>query len=582
MVAKLDNGKYELKFEQNYGGIVDALVDAKVRSGDLEIEAYTSNFAGIIAAIQDLNVTGDAITGNYPPGWVPDGTDEGDYPLAEPADGTLWFDTRQGRLYVYTGTNDDTKGWYQTNGADGYVYVSPSPPSNPVTGQTWMDTDNNNQLYVMVNSTAVDPVTTRSVKTQTWVPVGGSTTITSTGNLPLETPTRIVGTAASPIEWPDTGGLATQANYNGWLLSALTAVDAGLDKVREDAGNAQLNIGENPPDEKAEGSLWFDTLRLDLNVYFDGYWISVGAPSEVTFSAASELDAKIESNLQLIYETSGQVRDLYEQNTNRLNETNSLRDSLNGKLSLLENSIYGFITIDDVTAITNKLDQRLVAEEQRQTDLSAYFTAAEVNSKIHDVMYSMSDHATNTSVDQKVESLKTALEAQIPDVTDKANISYVDQQINALDFLPATGGTIDGFKFNRGNISIAGLDFSNSTSDGINALAFKANGAATTNSFGTGPNPFEMAWEFQSNEDYCWIYNGTKTASISKDGIACTQLTLGSFNTNVDGVSVYNTIDVRDQLEKYQTAFTTLRGSVSNANDFESLKSAIVTALAGV
>ena len=53
---------------------------------------------------------------------------------------------------------DLTGEWYQTNGADGYVYVSPTAPSNPVTGQTWMDTDNGNQLYVMVNDVSIDPV----------------------------------------------------------------------------------------------------------------------------------------------------------------------------------------------------------------------------------------------------------------------------------------------------------------------------------------------------------------------------------------------------------------------------------------
>ena len=117
MVAKLDNGKYELRFEQNYGGVVDALVDAQLRGGDRtrnEIEAYTSNFAGIIAAIQDLSVNGNANVGPTPPGWVPDGTEDGEYPVIKPVDGDLWFDTRQGRLFVYKDDN-----WYQTNGADG-------------------------------------------------------------------------------------------------------------------------------------------------------------------------------------------------------------------------------------------------------------------------------------------------------------------------------------------------------------------------------------------------------------------------------------------------------------------------------
>ena len=93
----------------------------------------------------------DMVTGNCP--GVTDNEDEGVQNPAVPT-GTLWFDERQGRLYVYAGAGANA-GWYQTNGADGYVYVSPSAPSNPVTGQLWMDTDNSNQLFVMVNDISI-------------------------------------------------------------------------------------------------------------------------------------------------------------------------------------------------------------------------------------------------------------------------------------------------------------------------------------------------------------------------------------------------------------------------------------------
>ena len=51
--------------------------------------------------------SGDIIVG-------PDGTPSFDY-TEIPVDGTLWFDTRQGRLFI-SFENE----WYQTNGADGF------------------------------------------------------------------------------------------------------------------------------------------------------------------------------------------------------------------------------------------------------------------------------------------------------------------------------------------------------------------------------------------------------------------------------------------------------------------------------
>lgn len=592
MVAKLDNGKYSLRFEKNYGGVIDALRDAQSRAGNTNNEAYTENFAGIIAAIQDLNVSGDAITGDKPPGWSPGtpGTPDEDEGTQDPAvpSGTLWFDERQGRLYVYAGSGA-TAGWYQTNGADGYVYVSPTAPSNPVTGQTWMDTDNNNQLYVMVNDVSIDPSLTRengedtAVMTQTWVPVGGSTTITSTANLPLATPTRIVGTPRSNINWPEATGLTVQKDYNEWLLEALQSVDTAVEELEETAGNAQLVMGDTPPDNPEEGNLWFDTERVDLNVFYDGYWVSTGAPNMVTFSAASDLDDKIEANTASLYEKQLQINQLFTQVSTEKQHREALDRTTNDQINNIKTSIDGFIRLDAVTAITDALNERLTAEESKQVDLSAYSTTTEVNASINNLMYSMADHATESYVSTAIDTAKQDISALIPDITHKADTSYVDQQISDLDFLPASGGTIDGFNFIRGNISNPGLDFSSSSADGLNALAFKPAGASTPNSFGVGNAPFEMAWQFESNEDYCWIHSNNKVASISKRGIACVDLHLAEFGSNTaNGVELINTIDVRDRLAAYQQAFQNLRSAVHSATDLDSLKSAIVNALAGV
>ena len=70
----------------------------------------------------------------------------GVYKARTVGNGSLWFDTRQGRMFVYfdDGTTD---GWYQTNGGDGYTIVSPNAPTTEITGVSWFDTTNN-KFYV--------------------------------------------------------------------------------------------------------------------------------------------------------------------------------------------------------------------------------------------------------------------------------------------------------------------------------------------------------------------------------------------------------------------------------------------------
>ena len=86
----------------SYGGIIGTLQDEIVIAG-ITPKAYPHNFAGIIAAIQDLEQAGQQIPVH--PGPIPPGTDidqnTGDIiVITPPTDGQLWFDTRQGRLFV--------------------------------------------------------------------------------------------------------------------------------------------------------------------------------------------------------------------------------------------------------------------------------------------------------------------------------------------------------------------------------------------------------------------------------------------------------------------------------------------------
>ena len=126
----------------SYGGIIAALQDTIVTDGGTP-KAYPQNFAGIISAIQDLEAA-QAAPPPVSPLPIPPGTEidqiTGDLIIVVPPDdGELWFDTRQGRLFVAI---DDQ--WWQTNGADGIAYVQED--SNPSTniryvvpGQFWYE-----------------------------------------------------------------------------------------------------------------------------------------------------------------------------------------------------------------------------------------------------------------------------------------------------------------------------------------------------------------------------------------------------------------------------------------------------------
>ena len=95
-----------MRYAHSYGGIISALQDLQASKGG-EIKAYPNNFAGIIAAIEDLQefLTEGQLpdVGAPPDGWEiivnPDGSIDGGW-QKPPKDGQLWFDTRQGRLFI--------------------------------------------------------------------------------------------------------------------------------------------------------------------------------------------------------------------------------------------------------------------------------------------------------------------------------------------------------------------------------------------------------------------------------------------------------------------------------------------------
>jgi hypothetical protein len=126
-------------FEANLDGAIAAANFLMTEQG-YGIRDYPSNMAGLVAAILNLNI-GQSNVGITPSQWMPIRDENGDITADSwdppPANGTLWFDVRQGKLMVWI--ND---GFYQANGTDRFSSVGSEIPEDPIQGQTWLDTDN--------------------------------------------------------------------------------------------------------------------------------------------------------------------------------------------------------------------------------------------------------------------------------------------------------------------------------------------------------------------------------------------------------------------------------------------------------
>ena len=259
---------------ESYGGIIGALQDVAV-AGGFRTKAYPENFAGIISAIQDLTLSSSkppVYPDVKPPGGIiiiDPNTGLPDWNVIEkPLDGDLWFDTRQGRLFVWV--EDD---WYQTNGADGLPIVTTEgrPPltANIVPGQLWWDAYDS-EMYIYDGTQDAGEPLWRLVTGQ------GKDAFQTTGTLPLVKATMqprlesIQPTDILPLPI-DLEQMNTQEDYNGWVFTALQALEQEFEEYDP------VTIGIDPPPVPREGQLWYDTEALELSIYYEdddrGQWV---------------------------------------------------------------------------------------------------------------------------------------------------------------------------------------------------------------------------------------------------------------------------------------------------------------------
>ena len=145
---------------------------------------------------------------------------------------------------------------------------------------------------------------------------------------------------------------------------------------------------------------------------------------------------------------------------------------------------------------------------------------------------------------------------------------------------------MDGsFVVNKNNPSDPAFDVSANWYNSQNLFKLKSySPESATATFGATENWWEYAWNFDSDEDFAWVYSDTdKVFSITKDGPACSQLHIGTFRENTtNGRDLINTIEVGQTLRDHNQIFADLRQVISDSSDYASLKSGMLQVLQNV
>ena len=464
--------------------------------------------------------------------------------------------------------------WWQTNGADGIAFVrntsNPPETTDVVPGQFWYD-DDGNDLYVFNGTDWVliaDGTDAGAFQTTATLPLA------STG--PRGNITSYVGTI---IPIPDLNNFNTQQDYNIWAFDAIVALEDELGDL------APVIVDDNKPDNPKVGQLWYDTESLEMSVWYEdddgGQWV----PTSVAYTYDEDLAA---------------VRDLVTAESRQRNiEIHALQERLND------------IDISDAEEIST-ISTRLIELDAKIdaipiVDLDPYVkqtTFDNTSIQLNDRIFAL-ETATPSYTQEKADALENsilavidtkastgelaAVEAAIPDVSSFTTQTDINASIANIttDYLPRNGGTLKGsFVIEKQDYDLPAFDMSGASWHSRYAFKLAANAPVDgyTSTFGTTDALWEYAWNFNEEEDFCWIYNDTnKVFSITKEGPACSTLVLGDFGNNTaNGRVIHNKIDVKDRLNTYQAAFEQMRQGVSNATDFDSLKANILSALASV
>ena len=590
----------------SYQGIIDAFNQLRASQG-VEKRGYDPNYRGIIEAILDLKKWGQAGDGEFPPGWVPEYDEDGNVIGGEwnpsPDNGTLWFDERQGRLFVWV--DDD---FYQTNGGDGLPHVGENPPATEVPGAFWFNT-NTNILYIYDGST--------------WSIVSSAATV-DTLSLPLSSVTRQA--FDSSYEYlPSASNVLTQSDMNKWLIESLDNLET---EIESNAGNFQVFMSDIPPTTSEEGDLWYNTNKLQMLVRYDGAWVASAIPV-VLDEGFVDLTNTVETNRITAAQAVNNAIALIEQVASRpervfglgydVNEDGIQLTDSKGDSHLVKFQGQGGVNIDvthdgikvDASAITSALNalEQTVASGDNVAAIADRLSTVEGNvgsllntptvspSAFQTLSNAVSQLPSVDDVSGRLSLLGGTMQGSLtmagqrilevgPPVNhnDAARKVDVDNLKTYADgaFLSKSLGILGHLAISKTDASRPVFDFSSNPTNGQKALKLRTyGGTGNFTTFGTNENPWEYAWNFGSDEDFCWVHetNG-KQVSITKDGLAAKSLTLGTFLPNDDcGTVVMNKIDVGESLAKHKEALQTIKAALIVSTSYEEFKLEVLQTL---
>ena len=142
-------------------------------------------------------------------------------------------------------------------------------------------------------------------------------------------------------------------------------------------------------------------------------------------------------------------------------------------------------------------------------------------------------------------------------------------------YISKDASTISGFNVQKSDVNSAVFDFSSGAYNGQQALKLRTFGGTNNyTTFGTTEMPWEYAWKFESEEDFCWVHGTTgKQVSIGKDGLTTKKLTIGTFLPNTSsGTVVMNKIDVGETLQAIKSA-------LQASSSFEEFKAQVLASI---
>lgn len=587
-----------------YQGIIDAFNLIRIQNGELR-RNYDSSYQGIIRAVLDLKKWGNATSGEFPPGWEiqtdEDGNITGGAWNPAPANGTLWFDQRVGRLFVW---EDD--GFYQANGADGVPAVGENPPTQQVTGQLWYNTVTG-ALYIYDGST--------------WTQISGVSGF-DTSTLVLSNPTQSSFTGFSNTITSPT--VTTQEEYNQWLITALQSLETNLEAT---ISAEPIQYGTDLPITSDDGRFFLKTDENRLYVRYSNNWLPVTPEQDITtdpavvalqnsdlttISAINNIESDIAALQLAIDGNDAEITALQAQphhtytigtatatgNTtagvyiaDETNASTGVTITGTGNVGITDNT--DGITIDisaaelrinnietDYLTSTDKvtLENEIAAIE---TTISNYATVlSDINTLQADVAALPTFSDLSPNVDGDGAQLFEAINVQnnrIKNVAtptepfDAATREYVDgrEAVIRNDVVSKTGGTVSHIQITNSNADIAGIDYSGAANMGLDAFKFRTYSPTGTHyaTFGTTTTPWEYSWEYGSSESFNWIRNGTRVFAISGEKTYAKDIVLCDLASNVDGPQFNNQIDVREKLAQIDTMQASINALQADTHD---------------